>query len=126
MEPPKLKSIIRNVRTEPRKFRFRSRHVPASPPEWEARKARVEAEVLGTRVTESAAPPTIQFRRGRATTPPPGSREERRRAVQRGARLYALRVTMWILALGYLVYRGWKWAEEKDWDTLLKGLRDAG
>jgi len=132
MQPPKLKSIIRNVRTQPRGFQFRSRHAPASHPEWEARKARVEAEVLGTGVATGEgqpaqpSPQAIRFRRGRTSTPAPGSRAERRRAVQRGARLYALRVTMWILALGYLVYRGWKWAEEKDWDTLLKGLRDAG
>lgn len=126
MEAPKLKSIIRNVRTEPRKFRFRSRHLPDMRPEWEVRKSRIEQAVKGDAMQDGRAPEEIRFRRGRGERPLPGSRAERRRAVQRGARLYALRVGMWIVVLAYLVYRGWKWAENKDWDTLLKGLKHAG
>jgi hypothetical protein len=126
MEAPKLKSIIRNVRTEPRKFQFRSRHLSDARPEWEARKARIEKEVRGDIPGEAAAPEAIRFRRGRGERPAPGSRAERRLAVQRGARLYTLRVGMWIVVCAYLVYLGWKWAEHKDWDTLLNGLRNAG
>ena len=126
MEAPKLKSIIRNVRTEPRKFQFRSRHLPDDRPEWEARKARIEQEVQGDADKVGRAPEAIRFRRSRGERPLPGSRAERRRAVQRGARLYTLRVGMWIVVWTYVVYRGWKWAENKDWDTLLKGLKHAG
>ena len=42
MKAPKLKSIFRNVRTEPKKFKFKSRHLPEVRDDWEERKRRVE------------------------------------------------------------------------------------
>ena len=37
--------MFRNVRTTPRRFDFRSRHLPELDEEWQARKSRVEQEV---------------------------------------------------------------------------------
>ncbi len=57
MKAPKLRGPFRNVRTEPRTFDFKSRHLPDSRPEWEARKRRVEEEVHGA----SEAPRPIKL-----------------------------------------------------------------
>ena len=46
MKAPKLRGPFRNVRTEPRTFKFKSRHLPDERPEWEERKRRVEARQL--------------------------------------------------------------------------------
>ena len=61
MKAPKLRGPFRNVRTEPRLFKFKSRHLPEARPEWEERKRRVEEDVFGA---SQDAPRPIRFRQG--------------------------------------------------------------
>ena len=84
MKAPKLRGPFRNVRTEPRTFTFKSRHLPDSRPEWEERKRRVEEEVEGG----SDAPRPIKFRQGGRSAE---GRAARRAASIRASRMAALR-----------------------------------
>ena len=57
--------MFRNVRTEPRRFQFRSRHLPDLDPKWSERKERIEAEVAGEQDPDSAPARPIRFRSSR-------------------------------------------------------------
>ena len=45
MEAPKLRGMFLYMRTKPRTFVFKSRHLPDGRPEWDERKRRIEAEI---------------------------------------------------------------------------------
>ncbi len=67
MEAPKLRGMFRNVRTKPRSFVFKSRHLSDDPPQWGERKRRIESEVameLGEKVPEQNTASSIRFRKG--------------------------------------------------------------
>ena len=118
MKAPKLRGPFRNVRTAPRTFSFKSRHLPDVRPEWEQRKRRVEAEVLG-----SDAPRTIQFRQGGKDA---AGRAARREASIRARRMAALRAAGIAAALVYLTYRAVLWLEAKDYGTFLDFMQSQG
>ena len=110
MKAPKLRGPFRNVRTEPRTFAFKSRHLPETRPEWEERKRRVEEEVNGT----SDGPRAIKFKQG-------GKRAEgrlaRRAEAVRAGRMAALACRgCGSLVLVYLTYRAILWVEAQDYD----------
>ena len=119
MKAPKLRGPFRNVRTEPRTFVFRSRHLPELRPEWEARKKRVEAEVLG----DAAGPRTIRFRQGGKDV---GTRAARRAAAIRASRVAALRAAAIAAVLIYLTYRALVWVEAANVGGWLHWMKTQG
>ena len=119
MKAPKLRGPFRNVRTEPRTFDFKSRHLPDSRPEWEARKRRVEEEVHGA----SEAPRPIKFRQGGRNA---GGRAARRAASIRASRMAALRAAGVAVILVYLTYRAILWVEGQDYGQFLQFMHANG
>jgi len=119
MEAPKLRSMFRNVRTEPRRFSFRSRHLPQLKAEWVERKRRVESEVLGE--TIDGNPRGISFR-GATMREVLSDRDERRRAAVQGARRAALRAALIGVFLCWLAYRGVLWLEGSEFAEMMKAL----
>ena len=61
MQAPKLRSMFRNVRTEPRRFVFRSRHLPELDAKWSERKEQIEAELAEQPAPETANNRPIRF-----------------------------------------------------------------
>lgn len=121
MEAPKLRSMFRNVRTEPRRFAFRSRHLPDVREEWTERKRRVEAEVLGEPLDGGAR--GISFRKGKGDEVL-SDRAERRRAAIRGARRAALRAALIGAFLCWLAYQGILWLEGSEFANLMNSLQN--
>lgn len=119
MKAPKLRGPFRNVRTEPRTFDFKSRHLPDSRPEWEARKRRVEEEVHGA----SEAPRPIKFRQGGRNAE---GRAARRAASIRASRMAALRAAGVAVILVYLTYRAILWVEGQDYGQFLQFMHANG
>ena len=119
MKAPKLRGPFRNVRTEPRTFDFKSRHLPDSRPEWEARKRRVEEEVHGA----SEAPRPIKFRQGGRNAE---GRAARRAASIRASRMAALRAAGVAVVLVYLTYRAILWVEGQDYGQFLQFMHANG
>ncbi|MDA0728481.1 MAG: hypothetical protein O3B70_02935 [Bacteroidetes bacterium] len=119
MKAPKLRGPFRNVRTEPRTFAFRSRHLPEVKPEWEERKKRVEAEVLGEREGRR----TIQFARGGRSQE---GRTARRAAAVRASRMAALRAGAIAVVLIYMTYRAILWVENQNFGGMLEFMKEQG
>ena len=119
MKAPKLRGPFRNVRTEPRTFDFKSRHLPDSRPEWEARKRRVEEEVHGA----SEAPRPIIFRQGGRNAE---GRAARRAASIGASRMAALRAAGVAVVLVYLTYRAILWVEGQDYGQFLQFMHANG
>ena len=119
MNAPNRRGPLRNVRTEPRTFTFKSRHLPDSRPEWEERKRRVEEEVEGA----SDAPRPIKFRQGGRSAE---GRAARRAASIRASRMAALRAGGVALVLVYLTYRAILWVETQDYGQFLNFMHSNG
>lgn len=86
--------MFRNVRTEPRRFQFRSRHLPDLDPKWAERKERIEAEVAGEQDPDAAPARPIRFRSSRTKAETAeGARNGRngakRRSSERGTPCFA-------------------------------------
>ena len=109
----------RNVRTEPRNFTLKSRHLSASRPEWEERKRRVEEEVNGA----TDAPRPIKFRQGGRSAE---GRAARRSASIRASSMAALRAGGVALVLVYLTYRAILWVETQDYGQFLNFMHSNG
>ncbi|MAO46761.1 MAG: hypothetical protein CL823_06380 [Crocinitomicaceae bacterium] len=103
MKAPKLKSIFRNVRTEPKKFKFKSRHLPDVRDDWEERKRRIEYGL----------PSSFSFSKRRKS-----AKKVRRRALLRTMLIGALFV--------YLAYQLILWAETTEWGKYLEFIRENG
>lgn len=105
-----MRSLFRNVKTKPKQFEFKSRHLPEVREDWEERKRKVEQEVSGDYV--------------------PGSRKiefTRRRVSNKQASRKAMFRTMLIGAvLMYVAYRMIIWAETTQWGNLLEFIRENG
>jgi hypothetical protein len=120
MEAPKLRSMFRNVRTEPRRFAFKSRHLPDVREEWVERKRRVEAEVLGGAM--DGAERGISFRRGKGDEVL-SDRADRRRMAIRGARRAAVRAALIGVFLCWLAYQAIIWLEGSEFANMMKALQ---
>ena len=120
MKAPKLRGPFRNVRTEPRSFKFKSRHLPEARPEWEERKRRVEEDVFGA---SQDAPRPIRFRQGGKSS---DGRAARRAASVRASRMAALRAAGVALVLVYLTYRAILWIESQDYGGFLQFMKANG
>lgn len=119
MEAPRLRSMFRNVRTEPRRFAFKSRHLPDGKAEWQERKQRIEQEVLG--VNPDNGPARIRFRK--ASAPNASAADERRirrRSAIRDARRAMIRAVLIAVALVYAAWEGLKWVEASDFSGILE------
>ena len=119
MEAPRLRSMFRNVRTEPRRFEFKSRHLPDVKEEGGERKRRVEREVLG--VSDDDGPTQIRFRKGSS---PVDSRRQRRQASIRDARRAMIRAVLIAGVLFYAAYRGLQWVEENDFGGIIEAIKN--
>jgi len=121
MEAPRLRSMFRNVRTEPRRFEFKSRHLPDSKAEWQERKQRIEQEVLG--VEPEGGPKRIRFRKSAAISDAAADeRRTRRRAAIRDARRAMFRAVVIAFGLVWLAWEGLKWVEASDFSGVLDFL----
>lgn len=119
MEAPRLRSMFRNVRTEPRRFAFKSRHLPDGKAEWQERKQRIEQEVLG--VNPENGPARIRFRKASAPSDSAADeRRTRRRAAIRDARRAMIRAVLIAVALVYAAWEGLKWVEASDFSGILE------
>ena len=103
MKPPKLRSLFRNVRTQPRQFSFKSRHISEVREDWEERKRRVEQDT----------PRSISFRNRRGD-----SNKAAKKAIVRTLIISAMLV--------YATYRMIVWAETTKWAPVLEFIRDNG
>ena len=116
--------MFRNVRTEPRQFQFRSRHLPDLDPKWTERKERVEAEVAAAAGSEDPTVRPIRFRSHRSGSATP-EWKERRSAQIRGARYAMLRAAVIAVGLLWLAWKGMLWVETSDFSNVLKWMEDA-
>lgn len=114
-----MRSMFRNVRTEPRRFEFKSRHLPDVKEEWLERKRRVEQEVLGA--SNAQSPAQIRFRKGSS---PVDSRRERRQASIRDSRRAMIRAVLIAGVLFYVAYRGLQWVEENDFGGIIEAIKN--
>ena len=103
MKAPKIRSLFRNVKTQPRQFSFKSRHNSEVREDWEERKRRVE----------EGLPRTISFRNRRGD-----SKNAARKAMVRTFIIGALLV--------YVTYRMIIWAETTEWGSMLEFIRENG
>ena len=101
--------MFRNVRTEPRRFQFRSRHLPDLDPKWAERKERIEAEVAGSKTPTPHPHGPFGFvpaapRRRLRKAPPNGRNGGKRhpRSAVRHARAVVIAA-----GLVWLAWRGW-------------------
>ncbi|MAI23657.1 MAG: hypothetical protein CL828_06335 [Crocinitomicaceae bacterium] len=128
MQAPRLRSMFRNVRTEPRRFQFRSRHMPDLDPKWAERRERIEAQVAGEEAPDAVPARPIRFRSNRTTAELKNSTSEwkERRLVQIiGARYAMLRAVVIAAGLVWLAWRGLVWVETSDFSEVLKWMENA-
>lgn len=124
MEAPRLRSMFRNVRTDPKRFEFKSRHLPDVKVEWQERKQRIEQEVLG--VEPEQGPAQIRFRKSRASTSSATEdRRARRLASIRDARRSMFRAVVIAAVLVFAAWEGLKWVEASDFGGVLDFLKQA-
>ena len=120
MEAPKLRGMFRNVRTKPRSFVFKSRHLPDGRPEWDERKRRIDAEIAkekGEDIPESDRLSDIRFRRSS------GMNSD---SVRKNARRANMRVVLIAVVLVYVAYRILIWTEQTEFGKMLEFIRDNG
>ncbi len=114
MEAPKLRGMFRNVRTKPRSFVFKSRHLSDAPPEWGERKRRIEAEVAleqGEAVPKHTGS-SIRFRKGLSA--------------RGAARKANFRVVVIGVVLLWITWKVIVWAETTEFGKMLEFIRDNG
>ena len=120
--------MFRNVRTEPRRFQFRSRHRSDLDPKWTERRERIEAQVAGAEASDEAPARPIRFRSNRTKSElMDGTSEwkERRLAQIVGARYAMLRAVVIAAGLVWLAWRGMVWVETSDFSEVLKWMENA-
>lgn len=108
--------MFRNVRTEPRKFQFRSRHLPQLGGDWMKRKQRVEGAVEDESESQDRK---IRFRSESV------NRKSRRKSQVLSARWAMMRAALIAAVLVWLAFQGLKWVEESDFSNVLKWMEDA-
>lgn len=115
--------MFRNVQTEPRRFEFRSRHLPELDEKWAERKERVESEVAGVQgaVAPEVGQRSIRFRKGAATS----TRSDQRQRQITGARYAMLRAALIAGVLVWMAWKGIQWVETSDFSGVLKWIEDA-
>ena len=106
------------MRTEPRSFKFKSRHLPEARPEWEERKRRVEEDVFGASQT-----PRVRFglaRRQVVEAARPGG------PLRFGQPHGCPAAAGVALVLVYLTYRAILWIESQDYGGFLQFMKANG
>lgn len=122
MQAPRLRSMFRNVRTEPRRFEFKSRHLPELDEKWQERKARVEQHISAEE-EGCSVPRTIRFRSNGGTNG--NKRSEQRLQQIAGARWSMLRAAFIAAVLIWLAWKGIQWVERSDFSRVLKWMENA-
>jgi hypothetical protein len=113
MQAPRLPSFFRNVKTQHRKFSFRSPYYRPEDRELAERKRRLEEEVAREKgELVEAAPRQVSFSR-------------RRGEVRRTRGNWAvIRTVIILIILIYLSFKGIQWAETTDFSKVLKILEN--
>jgi len=112
--------MFRNVRVEPRKFTFRSRHLPELDGTWMERKERIEQELQGV---EGPTHRPIRLRKSAPTAA--SDRLERRQAQIQSSKWAMLRAALIAVGLVWLAWKGLQWVEQSDFSGVLKWMEDA-
>jgi hypothetical protein len=102
MRAPKIPSMFRNVRTEPRRFELRSRHYDPKQKELEERRKKIEEEMGVHAEGEDQAPPKRIDLKGKRA---------RRNSYTKSSRSSFYRLLIILAILIFLAYRGLKWLE---------------
>ena len=110
MDAPKMRSLFRNVRTKPKQFEFRSRHLPKEREDWEKRKRKIEDEVNGV---QNPGGRKIEFNRRRVSN-------------KQASRKAMFRTLLIGVVLMYVAYRMIIWAETTEWGNLLEFIKENG
>lgn len=105
-----MRSLFRNVRTKPKQFEFRSRHLPKEREDWEKRKRKIEDEVNGV---QNPGGRKIEFNRRRVSN-------------KQASRKAMFRTLLIGVVLMYVAYRMIIWAETTEWGNLLEFVRENG
>lgn len=113
MQAPRLPSFFRNVKTQHRKFNFRSPYYRPEDHELAERKRRLEVEVAREKGEYvEVAPRQVNFSR-------------RRGEVRRTRGNWAIiRTVLILIILIYLSFKGIQWAETTDFSRVLKILEN--
>jgi hypothetical protein len=122
MQAPRLRSMFRNVRTEPRRFEFKSRHLPDLDTKWTERKERIVAELVNDGRVVGVGQRPIRFRK---SGHPNEGRSAQRRSQIKGARYAMLRAAMIAAVLVWMAWKGIQWVETSDFSGILKWMEDA-
>lgn len=120
MQAPQLRSMFRNVRTEPRKFSFRSRHLPDLDKTWIERKNRIDQSFDGS---EDAGSRQIKMRG--ATVLPRAERLARRQAQIQSSKWSMIRAALIAVGLVWLAWKALQWVEQSDFSGVLKWMENA-
>lgn len=118
MQAPKLRGMFRNVRTNPRSFVFKSRHLSDDRPDWDERKRKIEQEIArerGDMPQDIGAPSKIRF-----------NRNFRSNSVKKSALKANFRVVLIGVVLLYVTYKILLWAEETEFGKMLEFIRENG
>ena len=103
MKAPKIRSLFRNTRTQPRQFSFKSHLTSEVREDWEKRKRRVE----------DGLPRSISIRK--------------RKGESKKAAITAMFRTIIIgTLLVYLTYRMIIWAETTEWGSVIEFIKSNG
>ncbi|MEO0403631.1 MAG: hypothetical protein AAF193_02045 [Bacteroidota bacterium] len=98
MEAPRLPSIFRNVRKEPKRFRLKSRHHNPKESELEKRKLAIQRE-LNMADAENAAPPKVNITQ----------RRKERGTYRDSSRQSFIRLMVILAAIVFFAYLMWQW-----------------
>ena len=122
MQAPRLRSMFRNVSTDPRRFEFKSRHLPDLDSKWTERKERIEAELAGDDGKGGGSQRPIRLRKPGLTNE---GRSAQRRSQIKGARYAMLRAALIAVVLVWMAWKGIQWVETSDFSGVLKWMEDA-
>lgn len=120
MKAPRLKSMFRNVRTEPRRFEFRSRHLPELDRRWLERKQKLEEEFMGA---DSDQKRSIRIRRSGPSNAT--DRISLKKDRIRASRIAMIRASVIAVGLIWLAYKGILWVEQSDFSGVLEWMEHA-
>jgi hypothetical protein len=112
--------MFRNVRTEPRKFSLRSRHLPELDEVWMERKRRIDQSF-----DDPEDVPRRPIKMRRPGPIPPSERLARKREQIQASRWSMVRASIIAAALVWLSWKALQWVENSDFSNLLKWMEDA-
>ncbi len=123
--------MFRNVRTEPRRFAFRSRHLPELDAKWMERKEQIDTELTERAPADEVPARPIRFQSthrrssGASTDSAAADWKDGRKHQILGARYAMLRAALIAMGLVWLAWKGIQWVEMSDFSGVLKWMENA-